>query len=94
MNELALFASAVIHWKWTSPTVCRYRFPNFEQKPMNMIQARKILDGHKEGTYYNPRTVDVALQLLGDLQEAIERPDQDSQKTGLEGMDMARSQEA
>jgi hypothetical protein len=59
---------------------------------MNTHQARKILDAHKEGNYYNAKSVDAALQLLGDLQEGLGRPDQACKKAGLEAMGMGGSQ--
>lgn len=60
---------------------------------MNTHQARKILDAHKEGNYYNAKSVDAALQLLGDLQEGLGRPDQACKETRMEGLGVGRSQE-
>ena len=60
---------------------------------MNLIEARRILDRHKEGTFYSPATINQALGLTGDLPEESEMACTPGQTKGVEGIRMGRCEE-
>ncbi len=60
---------------------------------MNLIEARRILDRHKEGTFYSPKTVELALQLTGDLSEGSQVVGAFSETKGMEGVCLGRCEE-
>lgn len=60
---------------------------------MNLLTARRILDGHKEGREYSLLLINKALELTGDLPEGSAMVDSPVQTKGVEGICMARSQE-
>ena len=60
---------------------------------MDLLTARKILDGHKEGREYSLLIINKALELTGDLPEGFAMVDSPFQTKGVEGICVGRCQE-